>query len=126
MSATTLGENGLFADQLHSPHIAIRWLTILADPHVTSGDSPNRTRLVIENFSSRKAGIKLNAKCLGLFSQPPAKIAKRDDVVAMIVHAGRCWHANGAGFGEEHEFVISHWRVKRGAPLLPIRNQLIE
>ena len=126
MPATALGENGLFTDQLHSTHIAICWLTILADSHITGSDAADRTGLIIEDFGGWKAGINLNAKCLSLLGQPPAEIAKRDDVVAMIVHARRRWHPPGTSFCEEHEFVISHRRVKRGAPLLPIRDQLIE
>ena len=126
MTAASFGENGLLGAKLHAAHIHIRLFAIFADAHVTGCDTANGARFVIKHFSGSKARVDLDTERLGLLTKPAAEIAKRDDIVAVIVHLRRGWQAERPALGQEHELVGGDWRVEWRAALLPVWDQLVQ
>ena len=93
MPTTAFGKNGLLADKLHTAHVIVGWFAIFANAHITRGNAAHRAIIIIEDFGGRKPRINFDTKRFGLFAKPATEIAKRDDIIAMIVHAWWGGHA---------------------------------
>ena len=126
MAAAPFGKNRLLGAKLHTAHEHVGRLAILADTHIPRGNAANGAGLVIQNLGSGKARIDFHAKRLGLLAKPATEIAKRNNVIAVIVHLRWCRHPDSAGFGQEHEFVGCDRCVQRRATFLPVRKKLVK
>ena len=82
-------EQGVFPAQFHSAREIVLRFTVLADAHIAGGDTRNCAVPVKENFGGGKPWIDFNPERFRLCRQPTADVAKRDDVVAVIVHQRR-------------------------------------
>ena len=69
--------------------IGVGRLAVLADAHVAGGDALHRAVLVVEHFGGRETGKDLDAQRFGLLAQPAAHVAEADDVIAVVLEAGR-------------------------------------
>src|SRR5690606_37357506 len=78
-------EERVFCMQFHARLVGTFLLAVPADAHVAGRNALNAAVLVIEDFGTREAGIDLNAEGLRLLGQPAAKVAKADDVVAVVM-----------------------------------------
>ena len=94
MATTAFSKNRLFGMQFHAAHIAVGVCAILAYPHIAGGDAFDRAIVIIQHLGGWKARVNFNTKRLGLFTKPATKIAKRNNIVAMIIHAWRGRHTD--------------------------------
>ncbi len=97
--------------------------------HVAGGDAHHGASLVEKNFGTGKAWVDLDAERFGLFAQPAADVAERDDVVAFVVEALRQEAARDLGgtvFGKDEEAVFGYRGIERGAVGLPVGQQFAQ
>ena len=80
MPARALGEEGVFAVQLHAGLIVGLVRAVARDAHVAGGDALHRAVVVEQDFGGREAGEDLDAQLLGLRRQPAAEIAEAEPV----------------------------------------------
>ena len=74
-------------------------------------------------------GEDLDAQLLGLFGQPAADIAHRDDVVAVVVHKARhhdVRKAHRTALAQQVKAILPHGDRDRRALLLPVGDQLVQ
>jgi hypothetical protein len=94
--------------------------------HIAGGNAFDRAIFIKQYFSTGKAGVDFNTQRFGLFAQPAADIAERNDVVALVMKATGQYavrNFGGAGFGKDEETIFRDWRVKRCAVFLPVGQQ---
>ena len=123
VAAAALGEEGVLAEQFHAWLEVRAFAAVAQAPHVTGGDALDGAVLGEQHFGAGEAGVDFDAERLGLFAEPAADVAERDDVVAFVVEALRqqaVRHFHGAGFGEDVEAILADGRVERRAILLPV------
>ena len=128
-AAAALAEEGVLAVQLHAGLEAVLGLTVAADAHGAGGDPLDSSVVVKQHLGRGKARIDFGAQGLGLFRQPAADVAQRNDVVALVVHLPRHGpdrHGKRAFFGQHQEFLGADRAVQRGALVLPVRDQLVQ
>ena len=97
--------------------------------HIASQHAADCTVVVVQNVGSGKAGENIHTQSLGLLTHPLHDIAKANDVIAMVLEAiGQQPHGGAAGafFGQEKEFVFSHFYRNRSALRFPVRQQLVQ
>ncbi len=88
-TARTFPDQHIFAEQSHAARIVRTVCAIAFNAHVASCDTNHSAFIIIKHFSRRKARIDFNAKFFSLGTKPTADIAKRHNVIAMIVHQWR-------------------------------------
>jgi hypothetical protein len=118
-----LGKDRLFGMQFEPGLIIRRLFAVLADAHVAGCDAAHTAVFGIQHFGGGKAGIYLDTHGFGLFGEPAAHIAEADDVIAVIVHLGRCRQPYCAGFAEQQELIALDRGVQRRATVLPVGEQ---
>ncbi len=126
MAATALSKNSLFGMKFHATHKAVSGGAVLADSHIAGGDAFYCAGRVIQHLGRGKPRINFNPHRLGLFAKPATEITKRNDKVAMIVHAWWGWQTHRPRFRQIDKLVRRHWRVQRRAAILPVRKQLVQ
>ncbi|MCY1510845.1 hypothetical protein D9M68_452340 [compost metagenome] len=129
VAARAFGEHRVLAQQLHAELEVLGGFAVLADAHVAGGHAAHRAVLVVEHFGGREAGEDFHAEVLGLLRQPLGEGAQADDVVAVVLEAGRqegVGRAQARLFAQEHHGVVGHGLVQRGAEFLPVGQQLVE
>ena len=129
-SAHALADQHVFAVQFHAAGEVRARLAILLDAHIAGGNADDSAVVVIKHFRGGKARIDLDAEPFRLFRQPATDEAKRDDVIAMIVHQWRhhgVRQADGARRPQEQELVVLDLGLE-GMPLLvaPSRQQPVD
>lgn len=82
---------------------------------------------MIEDFTSRKAGIDFHSQGFGLLPEPLHKVAQPDNVVSVVVHGhpGEDGDGDRARLGQNIEFVLGDGRVEWRALVLPVWDQLV-
>src|SRR5262249_34157003 len=80
--ARALGDDRVFAEELHAAGEAVRGLAVSADPHVAGGNTLDGATLVVKHLGGGKAGEDLHPELGRLLREPPAQVAKAHDVVA--------------------------------------------
>jgi DNA polymerase len=124
-AAAAFGEQRVAGAQLHAASEIGGRRAILADPHVAGGDAGDAA-VLLEQLGGGEPGIDLDAELLGLGCQPAADIAKRNDIVAVVVHLRRRRQAERASLRQEQEPIILGWRGEWRAPVRPIRDQFVQ
>jgi hypothetical protein len=84
--------------------------------HVTGGDALHGAILIEQHFGAGEARVDLDTQRFGLFAQPAADVAERDDVVAFVMEAAgqqAVRHLGGACFAEDEETVFGNRGVER-------------
>ena len=99
-AAAALGEQGVAGAQFHAALEVVGWLAVLADAHVAGGDADDAA-VLLQEFGGGEAWVDFDAQRLGLLAEPAADIAKRDDVVAVVVHLRRRRQAERACCGQD-------------------------
>ena len=80
----------------------------------------------VQRFGAGEAGVDLDTQRFGLFAEPAADVAERDDVVAFVMEAARqqaVGHPARTVFGKDEETVFADRRVERGTVLFPAGQQ---
>ncbi len=131
VATAALSEQGVLGAQLHTRGInAFLGVAFTVNAQVASKNAADDTFFVDQCFLSSKARIHLNAQCFGLFGQPAAQVAQRDDVVAMVVHGlGHEEVRQLGGFfcaGEHIDVIALDLGVQRGAQLFPVREEFVQ
>ena len=134
VAAHALGEDRVFAAQLHAAGEAVFRLAVAADAEIAGGDADDlagpSTGLVDENLGPGKARIDLDSGLLGLAAEIAAHVAEGADEVAVVAHQAR--HAerrqpHAAAGAEKEKLVPVHLRregaVRVGAP---VRHEPVE
>ena len=94
-------KHGVLGMKFHAQLEAVGGLTIFADAHVACGHAFDGAVVGVQNFCRRKARKDFNAQSFSLLAQPASEVAQADDVIAIVVEAGRqgkVGHARGARF----------------------------
>ena len=124
MAATTLCKYGVFGVKLHTGDVAVLLFAVRANTHLASRDALHRSCVIKQDFRRGKSRVDLDAHAFSLFGKPPADIAHRHDVVAVVVRGARNREAgqlDRAGLPcVEVKRVAGHGGIERGATLLPI------
>src|SRR6185436_14637503 len=126
LPAAAFGEERVFAVQLHSGLVGGGLLAVLADAHVAGSDAFD-LRAVIKNLDGGEAGEDLDARGLGLLAQPAGEIAEADDVIAVVLEAGRKHPARSrdrAVLGQEKKAVPGDRHAERRALRFAVREEL--
>ncbi len=129
MATAALAEEGVLGAQLHARDMAVLGFAVLADAHFAGNDALDHA--VFDDRRLRgEAGVDFHAQSFGLFAQPAAELAQRDDIVAFVVHRCRhegVGHLRGLAFtGEEIDFVTRDRHVQRRAFFLPVGEEFVE
>ena len=129
-AARALADQHVFAHQRHAGRIVRTVRAVLLHAHVAGDHARHRAFVVIDEVHGREARIDFDAQRLGLGRQPPADIAERDDVVAVVVHQRRhheIGQPEGAG-GTEHQEMVGGDRRLEGmiGVLAPARQQTVD
>ena len=129
-TARALGDQHIFAAQLHAAGEAVLGLAVTPDAHVAGGDADHFALVAIEHFRGREAGIDLDAETFGARAEPAGGLAERADEIAVVVHErrhGPIGQGHAAGGPENHELVMCHRRLQRTVRIVaPVRQQAIE
>src|SRR5439155_9140102 len=88
LTAATLGEERVFAVQLHARLIGVGLLALLVDAHVACRHALERLAFE-KQLRSGEAGKNLDTQRLCLLAEPPRDVAQADDVVAVVLEARR-------------------------------------
>src|SRR3546814_17877163 len=92
MAAGALGEEGVFAVQLHAGLVIGLVGAIAGDAHVAGGDALHRAIVVAQYLGSRAAGEDIDSQRLRQPGQPAADIAERSRIGALVFHEWRPPH----------------------------------
>ncbi|EAV43418.1 hypothetical protein SIAM614_06528 [Stappia aggregata IAM 12614] len=128
-AAGTFADQCVLAAQLHATGEHGVGLAVPADTHVARRNPNHVAVVVIEDFGSSKARVDFNTEGFGLLGEPAADVAKRDDIVAVVVHEFRHEHvrqAHGASRPQNEEMVVGDRRLDRRVFFAPFRKQLVE
>ncbi len=127
VAAGAFGKDRVLGVQLHAQLELARGLAVLADAHVAGGHALDRAVVVVEHLGGSKAREDFNAQCLGLLAQPLDHVAQANDVVAMVLEAGRqqeVGRAQGGFLTQEDHGVVGDGLGQGRALFLPVRDQL--
>jgi hypothetical protein len=127
MPAAALGEERVLPAQLHARLIAFGLLAFAVDAYVSGRDALDSI-VVVEHFGGGKPRKDVDAERFCLLPEPAAHVAQADDVVAVVLEAGRQQETGRLqrGFlGEEKEPVLGYRGGERRALLSPGREQLV-
>ena len=119
-TAAAFGKHRLPPPQLHAGLVAVGGLAVFADAHIAGGNAFYAAIFPIQHFGGGKAGINLHTQTFGLLGQPAAEHTQADDVVALIVKAGRQGQRQHGLAGEEKQPLAFHRLIKRRTALAPI------
>ena len=127
-AARALGEQRVFAAQLHAAREAGLGLSVLADPHVAGGDAGDAL-IVEQHFGGGKTRVDLDPERLGLARQIAADVAERNDEIAVIAHQRRHEHVRQpqrSRSPQRVEAVRRHRGLDRGVFAAPFGDQAVE
>ena len=129
-TANPLADQHIFSQQRHAASVVRPRLAITPDAHVAGGDTDRRAGVVIEDFTAGKARIDFHAQFLGLFTQPAADIAQRDDIIAVIVHQRRhheIRQRDGARWSQNQKTILFDFRFEGVRRVIaPLRQKLVD
>ena len=114
-TACALADQRIFAEQSHAARIVRPMGTVAFDAHIAGGDTNDRALVVIEHFGCRKARIDFHAKFFSLGAKPAADIAKRHNIITVIVHQrrhGEIRQAHRSGRPQHKEMIRCHRRLE--------------
>ena len=128
MPPAAFGKQHILCAQLHSRFEAILFTAVGGASHVP-GDHTADTTLFHDQFRGGKARKQVDPHRLRLLRQPTAEVAHADDVVVLVVHAGRDektrkFDRAAVVFQHEHP-IFGNGRVERCAAVFPVRKKLI-
>lgn len=89
MTACAFGKQGVFGMQFHPELERVGRLSMTINSHVAGSNPFHRSIVVIEYFRSGKAWENFNTEGFSLLTQPTNDIGQRDDIIAVILEAGR-------------------------------------
>mmetsp|Transcript_108417 Transcript_108417/g.288559 ORF Transcript_108417/g.288559 Transcript_108417/m.288559 type:complete len:262 (-) Transcript_108417:137-922(-) len=127
-----LGEDGLLAQELHAGLEGVLALPVLADAHVPELDAAHGAVLSDDGLAGCEARVDLHAELLRLLPEPAAELPEGDHVVAMLAERRRQVDQEARNFHgalpvwQPVEGVAHDRSVEGGAPLLPVRKELVE
>ncbi len=124
--AAAFGEQGVFGVQLHARLMVRAGGAVAVQAHVAGGDALDRAVVVEQNLGGGETGVDFRAHGLGLFTQPAAQQAERDDVIAVVLHLRRRRQTQRARRAQQHEAVLGRRGVERRALFLPVGDQLVQ
>ena len=127
-AADALADQDVFAPELHAGLVGRTGLAVLVEAEL-AGDDASDAVAVEDERGGGHAGEDLDAQGLGLLGHPPADVAHRDDVVAVVRHELRHRPVRDShlrGPTKQVEAVLGHRRRQRSALLPPVRDQGVE
>src|SRR5205814_2950644 len=109
MTATSLREKSVFAEQLDARLVLVRGFAVAAYAHVAGRYAAHAALLVEQQLRRGEARVDLDSQRFGLLPHPAANVAEADDVVPVVAEA---FGQEGAGnlerprFAEKQEAVL--------------------
>jgi hypothetical protein len=89
---------------------------------------PVATPLTVQHFGGRKTREDFHPERFGLLAEPAHDIGQRNDVIAMVLEAGRQQPVRclvTLALGQEQKAVFAHLREQGRAALFPVGEQLV-
>ena len=119
-AACAFGKQGLLRVQLHPRLVVVAARAVFFHAHIAGGDAFNRAVGVVEHLGDGKTGIDFDAEVFRLLRQPAGEQAEADDVVAVVLEAGRSRQPESTFFVEKQHFVFAHRAGERRAGFAPV------
>ena len=125
----SFGKEYIFAIEFHTRLISLRRAAIGILAKFTGHHTFHRAIVMKQQLGTGHAGENFNAQLFGLFGEPTAHIAHRNDVIAVIVH--QRWHDRiGQTYlprlAQDIEVVFLHFGIQGRALGFPIWDQCVE